>query len=68
MLHYQEEWKRSIAESHRDNASREALLADFAGKTEILHQALTALGVQDLDEAHQAAAGLHQELARPVWF
>ena len=68
MLTHREEWKRSLAESHRDNTSREALLSDFAGKTEIMRQAVAALGVEDLNEVQQAVTETHQRIARPVWF
>ena len=68
MLAYQEEWKSSLAESHRDDASRDALLADFAGKIDIMRQALAALGVGDMNEVQQSAANIFQKPARSVWF
>ena len=68
MLAYQEEWKSSLAESHRDDASRDALLADFAGKIDVMRQAVAALGVGDIHSVQQSAANDVQKLARPVWF
>ena len=68
MLTHQEEWKCSLAESHRDDVSREALLSDFAGKTIIMRQALTAWGVGALDEVQQAVADNHQQSTRSAWF
>ena len=68
MLAYQEEWKCSLAESHRDDASRDALLTDFAGKVDVMRQALTALGVGNMDDVQQSATNKSQNAARSVWF
>jgi len=66
MLAHEEEWKRSLAESHRDNHGQEALLADFAGKIQIMQQATKALGVGHSDEAAPITANLPS--ATSVWF
>ena len=67
MLAHEEEWKRSLAESHRDNHGQEALLADFAGKIQIMQQATKALGIgQSSDEVAPTTANLPSAL--PVWF
>ena len=68
MIAYQEEWKCSLAESHRDEASRDALLTDFAGKVETMRQAVAALGVQDIDDVRSSAAIDPQKWAQSTWF
>ena len=66
MLAYQEEWKHSLAESHRDECGRQALLADFAGKIQIMQQATKALGIGLFDEVSPITAKV--PAATPVWF
>ena len=66
MLAHQEEWKHSLAESHRDDYGREALLADFAGKIQIMQQATKALGIGLFDEVAPNSGNLPS--AAPVWF
>ena len=68
MLAHQEEWKRSLAESHRDNNGQEALLADFAGKIQIMQQATKALGVRLFDDHEIAPITANLPSATPVWF
>ena len=58
MLDFQEEWRRSLQQSHRAEAGSRALLDDFEAKAGIMQQALEALGVRNRQEARQRAARL----------
>ena len=68
MLAYRKEWMQSLEESHRDSASRAALLADFAVKADTMRQALAALDVGDTADIQDAAAGGYRTLAKTLWF
>lgn len=66
MLAHEEQWKRSLQESHRDTDSREALLTDFKAKARLMKQAAEALGWNDLQQVQQRAARL--TLGISAWF
>ena len=58
MLDFRDEWRRSLEQSHGAEAGSRALLDDFEAKAGIMQEALEALGMPDLQEARQRAAGL----------